>query len=318
MHHKAALIMVTSLTIALVAACDDNMITESVLPSEALSPEAPAALVAGTNCTTLESQSWWSTTTSIPLSGKSEHVHTQVCFPYQQVIDGTYTFTVVTKMHHTNGWYLRNVRLQAATKEGGNKMLANISRTDVRCLAEDCTFTTPVTVNLSALPAGEYEFRFHSEIRPTPSSSTKNLATTGWLACVRSCTGYRPQAVPSGQTEARGWYLDNGVTRGYINARFVDRLPSKPVSGTWCPHLRTQRGSGDEPVTHTFISVDPNFHASPENRGKVLRNAAGTFDGRLCINTTTLTNGPHKLFIRADWAPGPLAGALVVPFEVRN
>jgi hypothetical protein len=304
----------------LAAACTDERLSTEV-DQAVLTPAAQARLqvAPARSCTVLQSQSWWSPTAGVPLGGNSEHVHTEVCFPYRQTIDGDYTFSIVTSLHNVPGWYLRYVRVQAASDQDGNRTLATVSSTDRRCNAADCTFTTAVTVDLSALPAGEWEFRFHSEVRPTPSATQRNLATTGFVACVRGCTGRTPQAVPSRQTEGRGWYREeDGAERGYVNARFVDPLPSAPVSGSWCPHLRTLRGAGDEVVTHSFVSTDPNWHAVPALPGKVLLDAAGTFDGRLCIDTTRLANGSHKLFVRADWVRGGLAGALVVPFEVAN
>jgi hypothetical protein len=282
------------------------------------SPEhALAAVEAG--CTVLESQSWWSDTPAIPVNDNSQHVHTEVCFPAGKVISGLYTFRVVSKLHNVPGWYLRYVRVQAASDQDGNKTLKSLSLRDRRCDVADCTFTNDMTVDLSTLGAGEWEFRFHTEIRPGPDSAKANLATTGFTACVRSCTGRTPQAVPSKQMEGRGWYRDEDrIERGYVNARFVSPLPTAPVAGTWCPRLRTTKGSGDEPVTHTFISLDPSFHAAPPVVGRVLVNAAGTVDRNVCIDTKTLVNGPHKLFIRADWKPGPLAGVFVVPFTVAN
>ena len=46
----------------------------------------------------------------------------------------------------------------------------------------------------------------------------------------------------------------------------------------------------------------------------------GAFDGNLSIDTTQLSNGPHKLLVRADsdWPTGKLSGAYVIPFEVQN
>jgi hypothetical protein len=286
--------------------------------SVAHAPEhAVAAVDAG--CTVLESQSWWTDTPEIPVNEMSEHVHTEVCFPAGKVISGLYTFRVVSRLHNVPGWYLRYVRVQAASDQDGNKTLKSLSLRDRRCANTDCAFTNDITVDLSTLAAGEWEFRFHSEIRPGPDSAKANLATTGWTVCVRSCTGRTPQAVPSGQMEGRGWYRDeNRIERGYVNARFVDPIPAAPVAGTWCPRLRTTKGSGDEPVTHTFISLDPSFHAAPPVAGRVLVNAAGTIDRRVCIDTKTLVNGRHKLFIRADWKAGPLAGVFVVPFDVAN
>ena len=319
-HYQRLLLSTVFLAVGLVAACADRELATGV-HQDVLTPASGATLQLASqqNCTDLQSQSWWSTMPNDRLGGESEHVHTQVCFPYRQTIDGSYSFTIVTSMHNIEGWYLRNVRVQVASDQDGNRTLANVSSTVRQCNGVDCTFTTPVTVNLSSLPAGEWEFRFHSEVRPTVNATQRNLATTGFVACVRSCTGRTPQAVPAGQTEGRGWYKEaNGTERGYVNARFVDALPSGPVSGRWCPHLRTVQGSGNEPVTHSFVSIDPNWHAVPTVPGKVLLDAAGPMNGRLCIDTSQLSNGRHKLFIRADWAPGALAGVLMVPFEVLN
>jgi hypothetical protein len=279
----------------------------------------------------LESQSWWSPAADVPLGARSEHAHSAACFPYDQVVSGQLTLHVVSTLHGVPGWFLRFVRVQAASDQDGVRTLRRVDFGATRpCLEHDCRFVTRVVVDTDQLPAGRWEFRIHTEIRPAVAASTANLATNGWQACVRTCDGRTPKAtdVPEG----RGWYRTaERSVKGYVNARFDSaELPWNPatgeftaVSGTWCPQVRILRGAGDEPVTNSFASVDPAFHAAtpelPEGDPGVVQLAQpGPFQGLLCIDTTRLSNGRHRLFLRADWNGGPLAGALVVPFEVQN
>ncbi len=316
MDRKYTLHMTVLVALAALAGCRDQTPTQPNAGGPGL-PEASTSL----SCTVLESQTWWSATTNIPLGGQSEHAHTQVCFPYMQVLGDSVRLTIVSQMHNTPGWFLRHVAVQVASSSTGTLTLKQITP-DSQCTTNGCTFTTPLTVPLSSLAAGTWEFRIHTDLDKTIGGNTRIMSTNGWLACVRSCTGVVPSSTPIPSTDARGWYRDStGVVSGYIVARFVDALPSAPVSGSWCPHLRTKQGSGTTPVTHTYISIDPHFHAVPEDSGIVVLDTAGTFNGARCINTTTLANGSHSLFIRADYIPGnhgPEAGALVIPFTVQN
>jgi hypothetical protein len=220
-------------------------------------------------------------------------------------------------LHMVPGWYLRFVRVYSATDQDGANSLAIVDYKDRRCDTDDCTYWTTVFIDTNSLPAGMHEFRLHAETRPGLTDTLANLATTGWQVCIRSCSGRTPQATDF--PEARGWYRDaSGSVKGYVNARYNSATLPGVVSGTACFPLRTLQGAGDEPVTHSFASVDPAFHAQPENRGLVLVDKAGTIDGPDCVDTSRLSNGTHRLFFRADWGPGPLAGAFVVPFTVSN
>ena len=57
-------------------------------------------------------------------------------------------------------------------------------------------------------------------------------------------------------------------------------------------------------MTNSFVSLDPAFHKLPvPNIGTVLvqnSTAPSGWTGQLLIDTTKLTNGVHKLFIRTD------------------
>jgi hypothetical protein len=274
----------------------------------------------------LESQSWWRGT---PVGDTTvRHVHSGACFPYRQTLDGQVTIDVVSMLHEYEGWMLRTVRIQAASDQDGVRTLKTIEPKKT-CTVHDCTFVTPVTVDVSGLGAGVWEFRVHSEVRQNATSSRPwNLATNGWLACVKSCSGRTPQAVDPWQTEGRGYYkTSSDSTKGYVNGRFLDALPWNPTtgeleqkSGTWCPNVRTLKGAGDEAVSDSFMTLDPRLHADPPYRGRVLLEQRGTFSGPMCIDTTQLADGRHKLLIQASWESGNerLSGTVVVPFAVNN
>ncbi len=58
-------------------------------------------------------------------------------------------------------------------------------------------------------------------------------------------------------------------------------------------------GAGGIDVTSSFVSLDPAFHAMPPDEGTVLLDQAGPYKGPVTIDTDRLSNGVHRLFIRA-------------------
>jgi hypothetical protein len=268
----------------------------------------------------LESQSWWSDFDAPIFGGDAEHVHSGVCVPLRQVVSGPMRIDVVSKLHNLQGWQ----RLTARVQDASNTLLTRTTSSATLCQAHDCTLVNTFTVDTDKLSTGRHEFRFHSEARPTPSSQEASLATNGWQICIRSCEPSRVQAtdVPEG----RAWYRPaSGSEKGYINARFnsAAAFPWQggfvPVSGTWCAPVRILRGAGDENVERSFVSIDPNFHGG--HQGTVLLDQPGTFTGNVCVDTTQLANGRHKLFMSAhsnSQFTGQLWGAQVIPFEVAN
>lgn len=275
----------------------------------------------------MESQSWWHDSEndfSGGDGGLTEHSHSAACFPLYRVVSGTLRLDVVSQLHNLPGRHAR-VRVQ-----DGSRTLAQ--RDTATCDTADCTFVTRFDLNTANLATGTHELRLHTEARVKNSSGSvveQNLATNSWQLCVRSCDPIRSTVVRWPQNEGRGWYDTPSIdTKGYINARVVSRLPLTTVSGNWCPTVRILKGAAegsqdDTPVERSFASIDPNFHR--RSPGRVILNQRGTFGGssgaRLCIDTTTLANGPHRLFMSAYSSSrfrGQLWGALVVPFKVAN
>jgi len=77
----------------------------------------------------------------------------------------------------------------------------------------------------------------------------------------------------------------------------------------------------DPPVSSREARLDPDFHANPPNPGTLLMSGVGDFDGRLTVDTASLANGTHKLFLPSvchDLAGrgSDTHGALSVPFVV--
>jgi hypothetical protein len=101
------------------------------------------------------------------------------------------------------------------------------------------------------------------------------------------------------------------------------------VSGTWTPAVGlTTHPNASLPATHSFISIDPDFHAVPPNRGTVLWDSAGPYgpepfgSAPISIDTRTLANGVHKLHLRTSCRDNKLgstnSGVTVIPFTVAN
>jgi len=276
----------------------------------------------------LESQAWW--LASPGRSGTSfGHVHSGTCFPYRQTVSGQLTLHVRSMLHENVGT-LTHVRVQAYNKGAYSvKTLKTVSQS-FRCPSttpDDCTTWTTVTVDTSLLPYdGLTEFRVHSQAKEPDGNIM--LASTGWLAKVRNGKPYHDttylNASGTVQTEGRGWYghsFSSGDNLGYANARFLSALPTAPVSGTWSPAVQTIAGADGKPITHTLVTINPQFHAAPANRGwvQVERNAA--WRGTLAVDTTMLPNGPHRLGIlaSADQSVGSRqTGVQIIPFTVQN
>jgi hypothetical protein len=298
------------------------------------SPGARAAQTPGP-CVPLESQSWWQENGPPAFPGDSQHVHVGACFPHRVVISGPYTLDVAVKMHNEVGRWLTEVRIDDGTKQSSDRRFS-APTPHFQCLSTDCTFATSITVPTDSLRSGTHEWRVAANTSPVDSLAgnvpEKNLATSGWPVCIRSCSGTTPA---NANTQFRGWYRTatpsglqvvgyNVVRFGWAaahDAEFPWAAGSyRSVSGLWQPPIQIQNGatSGDlEPITRSRCWIDPDFHHGLS--GTPVLDAAGPFQGRLSIDTTTLSNGVHALVCAAGSdEDGILDGVMRLPFEVNN
>lgn len=283
----------------------------------------------------LESQAWWwlsDKTTRVQTGDDFGHIHVGTCFPHAQPITGDIEFDVRLIMHDNPGM-INDLVIQVWEDApdlcwgGGGLACADFSASPLTCPPnETCVYWINLVVPVDVVTTdGRKEFRF----RPIVSQPDGNMSfpSTGWQAYVTNgnpIVHYRNED----RIEARGWYTG----ADYQNSR-IEVLPDEPVSGLWSPRVHMKPGAGGGPTTYHIAMIDPNFHSVPPSEGIVVQEGEGEFIGDLAIDTTQLTNGWHRLALRADFdlfdnpecvrASGALcdstdSGLVVVWFEVDN
>ena len=127
----------------------------------------------------------------------------------------------------------------------------------------------------------------------------------------------------------------------YTESFITSPIPIVPVKGVWNVSVKTAQHSRAAQVTNSFVSLDPGFHrlvngVPVPNEGTILLQLPNAIQTSISINTATLSNGVHKLFIRddvkvepfsipgSDFPPsspfpgGTNSGILMIAFTVSN
>jgi hypothetical protein len=290
----------------------------------------------------LESHAWWQPV----LNGDEDfgHLHTETCFPRThdrngnvQKITGTLQLDVRVVMHDNPGT-LDWLRIQVSG-DGFNNVGFHRDMNETCTGADDpdwdahmgaCTWWVRADVDTTVAGAdGFNELRVSAKVEEPNGDEMRN--STGWQAYLANGKSVKHYRSDTGAfTEGRGWY--EGA--GYAIGRLADPIPHE-VSGTWTPNVVVDEGSGGVDVARSRVMVDPRFHHGDEG-WKVL-DQAGSYRGRISIDTTKLADGLHRLYIQAlapcDGSSGndcgtkadgsdnnvsTNAGAQVIPFVVNN
>jgi hypothetical protein len=262
------------------------------LPAQALSRESVF----------LESQAWWTKgTADAETSGEAHHVHLGLCFPQGRVArfrSGTIRWDFRIIFHHMKGY--RATQLRGGWFERGLG-----GRT---CRRETCQWY--VTAYGKTRYPGFPRTRGRKELRPKVRIKTPDgfemFQSVGWQLILRR--GRRiVHDRPTNAAIGRAWYTKFGYTN--VGMRTY-RAPGPRVSGVWwIPKVRATPGSSGAAVTSYLFTIDPDVHMQPANRGTVLRQGRGPFEGRLRIDTTKLSNGLHKLVMIAHRPAHQRSGA---------
>jgi hypothetical protein len=271
------------------------------------------------NCTgyaeprvSLETQDWW-TRPGLLVEGMSQHIHLATCFPVDQTLKGTVPFDIHVQLHMNPG-VLTLVDLQVFGNGVSESQVA--AKPNVTCPTAQCDLWYHIDYDTTKVPAdGALEFRFHAKV--TSPDGTIGYTSSGWQAVLANGGGRSVQSYRKPPwIEARGWYTGTD----YENSRFTSPLPSGPLQGSWTFNVSLAPGSGGTPVNHVLVSVDPHFHFDPVDRGRVIFEKAGSYVGPITIDTTQLSNGVHRLFMRADSpiAAGTGSGIMAFNFTVNN
>jgi hypothetical protein len=278
------------------------------------------------------------------------HIHTSLCFPLNQTVSGKMSLTVVSKMHHNPGQFY-GLNISTSKTVGDKRQTCNDAgalncwrdranpRTLARCVqtggtpldgGETCAWTDTITFDTRDFGSdGWKQIRVRAFV--LQPDGREQRTSTGLQIFAKNGL---PRHDYSGQTngtdwvEGRGWY---GGDVNYTNAA-IRNPPTGPVSGVWQPEVRLDRGADGIPATGWYAAIDTDFHhgkqgfalcpASVQGAGNSIACGTGAFRGRLRIDTTKLSNGWHRLFLKGDARAHDLdstnSGVLAVWFEVKN
>jgi hypothetical protein len=296
----------------------------------------------------LENQAWWQPT----VSGTENHghIHTAACIPRPTWPDGTPIEVTgsmplaIRTILHDNPGFLRYSRVHMTTAaanhigmftgvigqncvEGG----PNWNQATLGCV----WWTTGSVDTTISEYDGYQEFRVGSNVRQTQAAGDTMFSTGAWmvyLANGKPVRNFHHNAAGTSLdwTAGSGWYLG----ANYEIARLQSPLPYS-LAGSWTFSIALVPGAHGADPTHGFVSVDPDFHHG--SVGTVLYDGSAPTTRTITLDTTTLTNGVHKLFLRTD-APcdgtagnncgvkadgstnnvSTNSGAIVIPFLVAN
>lgn len=243
----------------------------------------------------LEAQDWWQP----PGQEDFGHVHMGMCFPRTNLPDGsinkvsgTVHFDFVVKLHNNPGT-LDFVRIHLYDGNGQNHQVVRVN-VGSTCPSGDCTFNIPVDLDTRVSSTDGYaNIRAAAIVHHPEHGGTKRFAGAAWPMYLANGNPVKDAIKPT-RIAGSSWYT--GAL--YEEAELNSLLPYT-VSGTWTPLVRMEKGAGGVNVTSSFVSIDPSFHASPVDPGTVVLDRVGPYKGPVSIDTTALSNGSHKLFIRA-------------------
>lgn len=282
----------------------------------------------------LETQVWWRDPGQEYLD--QGHIHLGTCFPHMEVVQGTITFDVVIKVHHFHE-PLTKLRIQIFESGQNQGCTGGVATTCYTfptpqpvCMVDDCVYYVKMSVpTTGSTYNGMREFRF--SVFAALDGGKELYQSTGWRADLNNPGKVVQDFDTRDMIEGRGWHTNTE----YTNARFyIGNDPNNPnplkdpVSGLWKVKARFYKGSNSADVTEYEVRIDPNIHAfAPDRVLDVGSDPSG--DQIITVDTTKLSNGPHKLFLRAgaralstSTTPATLigtnSGVLVVPFYVQN
>lgn len=297
----------------------------------------------------VDAQDWW-----MPGPGQRGnnfgHIHTSLCFPHNQTVTGKLTLTVVSKLHNNPGaFYGLNISSDKTISENRKRCSDSGAlncwrdrknpRTLARCtqtggtVADNgmtCIWTDKITIDTKDFDTdGWKQIRVRALVREPDGNDQRT--STGLQIFVKNGRQRKDySALPHGPnwTEGRGWY---GGEVNYSNSG-IQEPPTKPVSGIWQPAVSMARGADGIAVTGWYAALDTDFHkGNPgialcpngvRGTGDSIQCGPGSFKGKLRIDTTKLTNGWHRLFLKTDARASALdstnSGVLAIWFQVRN
>lgn len=276
---------------------------------------------------------------SHPGTGHQGHIHVSTCFPLHQVVTSPVLSLDIRVQFHNVPGIVQNFHVgtyvpAAGVPGAGESVFIEIPMDN--CPAEDCDRWIHVDFPLAEVPSsGWTEFHMYPTVNLVDANGVKIRQhwynVPRWFFDIQNGAPPRDPPLAANKIRIGGdtWLSpEGGVGAKYSEARIhtpsfpwdLSTCQPIPVSGVWSPQVWFD---GDE----GRAIIDPALHAHPPNLGwEVWRGvpvATATKPKRMTIDidTTRLTNGPHRiLLISTSIRPSGMrnSGILVVPFTVSN
>jgi hypothetical protein len=301
----------------------------------------------------VENQAWWKPAADQAETPDSDHghVHMGACIPERERLVGSssaLTIPVRLILHDNPGTfnYVSLVFKSPSTEVTVQKCYLVAAAANGACPSAPSTGRGDWQCDLDPARSGaqgtcEKWITFSAPLSAFNNSGLQEVRIRGFVPEPKRADGTSPEMrtnlnfqtyVSNGKATAdvsrepylrgKGWYTHSL----YCESTVVSMpLPDAPLSGTWNVTLKQDTHSTDAslPVTHHFVSWDPDFHAVPPNPGRVVEDAAGVMPSRVfAFDTTTMTDGLHRLYQRADCRDDSLgsvnSGVLSIPVLVHN
>lgn len=306
----------------------------------------------------LEGQSWWEPQNgpdTHPGTGEQGHVHVEGCFPlYQNLTGPSLELDLTVRLHNMPG-YLDTLRVrsysvdEAVSVTRGGK---DGDRLNYRCVTADCSYQFHMSLPLDkAVYSGTHAIQVEASVVHEPGADGlrgRQITLPQWG--VNFANGKPPVPGTVGVIErvkrdvigdTQYTYLKESYSRASL---LRDSLPfneatlaQEPKSGVWEPKVFFEKDSG-------FVYVDPKLHADPRDKGLVVYEGVGNTPApdygvrRVQVDTTKLTDGPHRLLVGScnvnvpetaagvaggdpnstTFSRGDHCGTVVIPFTVDN
>jgi hypothetical protein len=288
----------------------------------------------------VDTQAWWMPDIDQANNSTTNtgHTHMGACIPERETISsGNLTVNVRVVLHDNPGKadYVAMVFKTSDSEKTVQKCYLRAAAADFTCPGPSGTgkgdFTCTGTCErwltfshpISAFKhSGIQEVRFRGFV---PEPDGKVMRTNfNWQVDIQN--GKSVSDVSRDPfLRGKAWYTHAGYCEASVHAV---PLPDSPVSGIWTPLVGLDTHVEGLPATHSFMAIDPDFHAVPSNPGSVLWDAAGPYgadpsgSAPVSIDTRTLANGVHKLHLRTSCRDNKLgstnSGVTVIPFTVAN
>lgn len=284
-----------------------------------------------------DSQDWWIHDTPAKDFG---HVHTKVCFPLGGRFDRPTPIKVTSALHNNPGTLYR-VDIQAVMSGprgdiGCDDTYAikckRVTRTLKTCTqtggtyADDgatCNWTDTFVIDPARIRgSGVQQFRFRSFVKE-PDGTAMRTSTSLHATVVNNGPAQHMYTDHGGTNYLRGRGSYTGAQYASAYLEDASRLLT-PISGVWTPRVHFEPGEnfdGTPPqrMSGYFVGLDSDFHH--DHPGTIVTQGRGEYHGTVRIDTTKLSNGWHRLFLKGEQSMPDghtNAGVVATYFYVQN